>query len=58
MCDGTVRLWDAATAKLIRTGINGVLGAAFIPAAPVLAVTDAYKAVRLWDTAAGTPLRT
>jgi eukaryotic-like serine/threonine-protein kinase len=57
--DKTVKLWDAATGKEIRS-LEGhtarVTGVAFSPDGQRLATSSADRTVRLWDTATGKEL--
>ena len=59
--DGTVRLWDAASGKLLRT-LEGrsdyVRSVAWSPDAKFLASGSEDNTVRLWDAASGKLLRT
>jgi WD40 repeat protein len=57
--DRTVKLWDAATGKELRTleGHQGrVTGVAFSPDGKRLATSSADRTVRVWDTATGKEL--
>jgi len=62
--DKTVRLWDAATSKALRTlsghtdYVRSVRSVAFSPDSRLLASGSADKTVRLWETATGKALRT
>ena len=56
--DGTVKLWDTATGRLIRTlhadtGPLGVFAVAFSPSSGLLASGDSDGTIRLWNTATG-----
>jgi hypothetical protein len=59
--DRTVRLWDAATGKEVRSfaGTNGhsVLSVAFTPDGKSLATGGESQEIRLWDVATGKELR-
>jgi hypothetical protein len=59
--DKTVKLWDAATGRLIRTLTEhtaDVYGVTFSPKGDVLASASADRAVKLWDAKAGKVIRT
>lgn len=62
--DRTVRLWDAASGRELRSmaGKNGhqgqVLAVAFSPAGDLLASAGADNNVRIWDVPSSTPIRT
>jgi len=59
--DGTIRLWDPATGKMIREmahkSSEGATSLAFSPSANILAAGYEDGAIRLWDTATGNLLR-
>jgi RNA polymerase sigma factor (sigma-70 family) len=57
----TIRIWDAAAAKQLRTlegHTNGVLCLAYSPDGKTLASCSVDETVRLWDPDKGTELRT
>ena len=59
--DGTLKLWDAASAALVRTlkGHNqGVWSVAFSPDGRLIVSGGADKTLRLWDAASGALVRT
>ena len=59
--DKTVKLWDAATGKEVRTlrgHAGAVLGVAFSPDGRTLASASGDKTVKLWDAANGKEVRT
>jgi WD40 repeat protein len=59
--DKTVRVWDAATGRQLRT-LNGhsksVYGVAYSPDGAAIASASGDKTVRIWDAATGRQLRT
>ena len=59
--DDTVRIWDVATGKTLRTLVDydgvSIVGVAFAPDGRTLATTN-EKTVRIWDVATGKTLRT
>lgn len=59
--DGTVRVWDVETGKLVRALIGHqyyVYGLSWSPDGHTLASAGSYDAtIRLWDTRSGQPLR-
>jgi Tol biopolymer transport system component/dienelactone hydrolase len=57
--DGTARVWDVVTGKIVRT-INQppvVIGAAFSPDGKYIVTTSIANEARLWDAATGQQLR-
>jgi WD40 repeat protein len=57
--DGTVRLWDVKTGKLVRVFSPGkeIYAVAFSPDGQVIAAGGNDRIVRLWNTADGKALR-
>ena len=59
--DGTVKLWEAASGRLLRTlkGHQGpIYGVTFDPTGRQVASGSGDRTVKLWDTASGRLLRT
>ena len=59
--DGTARVWDAHTAKLLNVlhhGKRALSSAAFSPDGKKIVTASLYGSVRLWSMPAGTPART
>jgi WD40 repeat protein/DNA-binding XRE family transcriptional regulator len=60
--DGTVRLWNPATSRPVKTlhasARHGVNGVAFSPGGTLLASADGDGTVRLWNPATGRPVAT
>jgi WD40 repeat protein len=59
--DGTVRLWDPATAETVRTlpiGLNWEMPLAFSPNGRLLATVGGFHEVLLWDVSTGQTVAT
>ena len=59
--DETVRLWDAATGRLLKTftgHMDSVSSVCFSPDGKTIASGSLDRTVRLWDTATGKHLKT
>ncbi|WP_407891833.1 WD40 repeat domain-containing protein [Scytonema sp. NUACC26] len=59
--DNTVKLWDTATGKEIKTltgYTNWVNGVSFSPDGKILATASGDNTVKLWDTATGKEIKT
>ena len=58
--DKTIKLWDVATASILRTltgHSEGVLSIAFSPDGKILASGDGDRTVKLWETSTGREVR-